>query len=160
MPDAAPTTACPNAVTLRALLDGTLPDELQTATQAHVDRCPNCEAALRQMTAGGESWIGMAEKLKGSGDDDPKLAAALERLKADDGSGGDSGEPAEPQRTRDLLQPADDPKLLGKLGQHEICEVIGWGGMELCSRPTIRACIESSRAGHCRSGSTRKGRSN
>ncbi len=123
-------TACPDAATLRALLDGTLPEDQQAATQAHVDRCPTCEAALRQMTAGGESWIGMAEKLKGGSEDDPKLAAALERLKADDGSGAESSEPAaEPQRTLDFLQPADDPKLLGKLGQHEISEVVGWGGM-------------------------------
>ncbi|MBC7819013.1 MAG: serine/threonine protein kinase, partial [Planctomycetaceae bacterium] len=81
------------------------------------------------MTAGGESWIGMAEKLKGGSEDDPKLAAALERLKADDGSGGEPSEAADPQRTLDFLQPADDPKLLGKLGQHEISEVVGWGGM-------------------------------
>ncbi len=27
------------------------------------------------------------------------------------------------------MQPADDPKLLGKLGRHEISEVVGWGGM-------------------------------
>ena len=130
MSDTSSTTSCPDAATLRALLDGTLPEAQQGTTQAHVDRCPTCEAALRQMTAGGESWIGMVEKLKGSGEEDPKLAAALERLKADDGSGGESSESAtDPQRTLDFLQPADDPKLLGKLGRHEISEVVGWGGM-------------------------------
>ncbi len=130
MSDASPTIGCPDAATLRAVLDGTLPDEQQATTQFHVDRCPTCEAALRQMTAGGESWVGMAEKLKGGCEDDPKLAAALERLKADDGSGGESSTSGtDPQRTLDFLQPADDPKLLGKLGQHEISEVIGWGGM-------------------------------
>ncbi len=80
MSDTSSTTACPDAATLRALLDGTLPEAQQGTTQAHVDRCPTCETALRQMTAGGESWIGMAAKLKGSGEEDPKLAAALERL--------------------------------------------------------------------------------
>ena len=104
MSDASPKTACPDVATLRALLDGTLPDEQQATTQAHVDRCPTCETALRQMTAGGESWIGMAEKLKSGSDEDPKLAAALERLKADDGSGCESSEPAtDPQRTLDFL---------------------------------------------------------
>ncbi len=130
MSDTSSTTACPDAATLRALLDGTLPDDQQTATQTHVDCCPACETALRQMTAGGASWIGMAEKLKVGTEDDPNLAAALDRLKADDGSGDESSEPAtDPQRTLDFLQPADDPKLLGKLGRHEISEVIGWGGM-------------------------------
>ncbi len=129
MSDASPTTACPDVATLRALLDGTLLDDQQTATQAHVDCCPICETALRQMTAGGASWIGMAEKLKGGSADDPNLAAALDRLKADDGSGGERNESTDPQRTLDFLQPADDPKLLGKLGQHEISEVVGWGGM-------------------------------
>ena len=155
MSDASLTNSCPDAALLRALLDGTLPDDQQAATQAHVDRCPVCEAALRQMTAGGESWIGMAAKLNGVGSlfqaasndlenqlgdqrpendsrppRDPKLAAAMERLKADNGSGSELNEPAtDPQRTLDFLQPADDPKLLGKLGRHEISEVVGWGGM-------------------------------
>ena len=129
MSDSSSTTPCPDAAILRALLDGTLPDVQQDAAQTHVDRCPACEAALRQMTAGGESWIGMAEKLKGGSQDDPNLVAALDRLKADASSGGEPSEPADPQRTLDFLQPADDPKLLGKLGQHEISEVVGWGGM-------------------------------
>ncbi|TXT38847.1 MAG: serine/threonine protein kinase, partial [Planctomycetota bacterium] len=130
MSDMTPNSECPDAATLRAMLDGTLPDDQQAATQAHVDQCATCEAALRQMTAGGESWIGMAEKLKNETTDNPKLAAALDRLKADDGSGGESSTPvADPQRTLDFLQPVDDPKLLGKLGQHEISEVVGWGGM-------------------------------
>ena len=129
MSDNSHTPACPDAATLRALLDGTLPDDQQAATQAHVDRCPTCEVALRQMTTGGESWIGMAEKLKTGRADDPNLAAALDRLKADDSSGSEPNEPADPQRTLDFLQPADDPKLLGKLGRHEISEVVGWGGM-------------------------------
>ena len=129
MSDATTSTACPDAATLRALLDATLPEDQQAVTQAHVDQCRICEVALRQMTAGSQSWIGMAEKLKSANDDDPKLAAAMERLKTDDGSGAESGEPVDPQRTLDFLEPADDPKLLGKLGRHEISEVIGWGGM-------------------------------
>ncbi len=129
MSDAIQPTACPDAATLRALLDATLPEEQQAATQAHVDQCRACEVALRQMTVGSQSWIGMAEKLKSSNDDDPKLAAAMERLKTDDGSGGESDETVDPQRTLDFLQPSDDPKSLGRLGQHEVLEVIGWGGM-------------------------------
>ncbi len=129
MSDSSLTTACPNAATLRALLDGILHDNELTATQTHVDRCSVCEAALRQMTAGGESWIGMAEKLKDSGDDDPKLAAVMNRIKTDDDSTGEPNERADPQRTLDFLEPTDDPKLLGKLGRHEISEVVGWGGM-------------------------------
>lgn len=122
-------SSCPDVSTLRALLDGTLPEQQQATTQAHVDQCPTCETALRQMTAGGESWIGMAEKLKGESSDDPKLAAAMERLKTDDGSASETGESVDPQRTIDFLQPSDDPKSLGRLGQHEVQEVVGWGGM-------------------------------
>lgn len=129
MSDTSATTACPDAATLRALMDGTLPEDQQATTQAHVEQCPSCETVLRQMTVGGESWIGMAETLKGGREDDPHLAAALDRLKADDGSAGEPSTPADPQQTLDFLQPADDPKLLGKLGQLEISEVVGWGGM-------------------------------
>ena len=82
------------------------------------------------MTVGGESWIGMAASLKERDErTDGPLAAAMERLKTDDGSSDGEHEQTDPQRTLDFLQPADDPKLLGKLGQHEITEVIGWGGM-------------------------------
>jgi serine/threonine-protein kinase len=129
MSDPIRSTVCPDAATLRALLDATLPEDQLATVQAHVDQCRSCEAALRAMTAGGESWIGMAEKLKGESGSDPKLAAAMERLKTDDGSGGDANEPVDPQRTLDFLSPSDDPKLLGRLGQHEVLEVIGWGGM-------------------------------
>ena len=112
MSDATPSTTCPDAATLRALLDATLPEDQQATTQAHVDQCRICEVALRQMTAGSQSWIGMAEKLKSGSDDDPNLAAAMERLKTDDGSSAESGEPVDPQRTLDFLEPADDPVYL------------------------------------------------
>ncbi|MCX7420891.1 MAG: protein kinase [Planctomycetia bacterium] len=130
MSDHAQTSVCPEKVALRALLDGRLPAEQLAAVQAHADGCASCEAALKQMTVGGESWIGMAASLKERDEQtDGPLAAAMERLKTDDGSGDGDRDETDPQRTLDFLQPAEDPKLLGKLGQHEITEVIGWGGM-------------------------------
>ncbi len=130
MTDITSKNACPENVLLRALLDGGLPAEQQATIQAHVDHCSVCEATLKQMTVGGESWIGMAASLKERDErTDGPLAAAMERLKTDDGSSDGEHEQTDPQRTLDFLQPADDPKLLGKLGQHEITEVIGWGGM-------------------------------
>ena len=132
MSDHAQTSVCPEKVVLRALLDGSLPTDQLAAVQAHADGCASCEASLKQMTVGGESWIGMAASLKERDEQtDGPLAAAMERLKTDDGSGDGDGDRDEtdPQRTLDFLQPAEDPKLLGKLGLHEITEVIGWGGM-------------------------------
>lgn len=130
MSDYSLTLACPEKVILRALLDGSLPTDQLAAVQAHTDGCASCEALLKQMTVGGESWIGMAASLKERDEcTDGPLAAAMERLKTDDGSGDIEHEQTDPQRTLDFLQPVDDPKLLGKLGQHEITEVIGWGGM-------------------------------
>ncbi len=125
-------TSCPDQTTLRSLLDGTLAEAEQAAAQSHVDACPKCEAALRQMTTGGESWIGVAARLKEPaarvGGESP-MAAAMDRLKNEDELAGESPEPTDPQRTLDFLSPSDDPKSLGRLGQHEVLEVVGWGGM-------------------------------
>ncbi len=130
MPDVTSKTVCPENVILRALLDGGLSAEQLAMVQVHVDQCSKCETALKQMTVGGESWIGLAATLKERDEwTDGPLAAAMERLKTDDGSGDGEHEQTDPQRTLDFLQLSDDPKLLGKLGQHEISEVIGWGGM-------------------------------
>ncbi len=131
MTDFASHSVCPDLTTLHALLDGSLSDELRTAVQAHVDQCSACETTLKQMTVGGESWIGVAARLKESPlDDDSQipLAEAIERMKLDDVGSGEA-QAADPQRTLEFLTPSDNPKLLGMLGQHEIIEVVGWGGM-------------------------------
>src|SRR5262245_51817337 len=123
---------CPDAETLRSLLDGKLPEDVRATTQTHVDACPKCEASLKQMTAGGASWVGLAARLNevpaGVGDE-VELAAVMERMKNDDGGAEQETSQTDPHLALDFLSPSDDPISLGRLGPLEITEVIGWGGM-------------------------------
>ncbi len=129
-PEAAVIKDCPTPNELRALLDGTMPEGIATALQRHVDQCRTCQKALETLTVGGESWVGVVHELKqpaGSGSEH-HLQEAMSRMKSDDSGPGERASPDAPTRL-DFLSPSDQPGSLGKLGNYEISEVVGQGGM-------------------------------
>ena len=79
----------------------------------HVQGCPHCQAELEQL-AGSDDWWHDARTFLSSTDN----VVAV----------GDEDSPAE-EPALDFLEPADDPALLGKLGNYEIEELVGRGGM-------------------------------
>lgn len=99
---------------LTRLVEGGLEIGEEETASAHLDVCPTCRIALEQATAEPEWWQEASALLKIDEDDLPPVGR--EEWSANDFS-------------IDFLDPADDPELLGKLGDYEIHSVLGRGGM-------------------------------
>jgi serine/threonine protein kinase len=110
------------------LLDAALPEDQRERYERHLESCGTCQARLDQAETGGGALVALARQL---GDPtlaptDAALSHALDRLH-------DVKSPlrAFTVEPADLyfLRPADEPGLLGMLGNYEVQEVIGQGGM-------------------------------
>ena len=51
---------CPDAVRLRDLLDGMLPDADQASLTSHLDGCTDCQQRLESLAVGGQPWAGVS----------------------------------------------------------------------------------------------------
>jgi serine/threonine protein kinase len=106
---------------LDAFIGEKLSADEEARVQDHLDRCSRCRQRLCE-TAADESWWHLA-------------AASL----ASTDSGSAATEPPAPcsdgavvaLQLKAILQPTDDPQMLGRLGNYEISGVIGRGGMGL-----------------------------
>ncbi len=124
---------CPGIEYWQALLSNPLPPEEEERCERHLRSCPACQERLDRAVTGRDELLNLARQV---GDPtlspaDPVLAGVLERLH----EGPDSGPPA-PPGTEDLyfLRPADRLGVLGYLGDYEVREVIGRGGMGVVLR--------------------------
>lgn len=107
------TTHCDTAQ-LQRLIDEDLTDAEQASVALHVDTCVMCRQQLERL-AGDETWWHQSrEFLSGLPDD------AASKL-----SGAESPE----SLSLDFLDPSDNPAMLGRLGEYDVLEIIGRGGM-------------------------------
>ncbi|MBW3596613.1 MAG: serine/threonine protein kinase [Planctomycetes bacterium] len=143
-------TSC-DSERLRLLLADQLPDEFSAETSQHVAACPRCRAELERLAGEPAWWSEVAECLSagrrqesepgtedrtGSGvsfaqhdrslesspaERNSRPLAAGDSLSADDFFASDFAV--------EFLAPSERPEALGRLGDHEILEVIGRGGM-------------------------------
>jgi serine/threonine protein kinase len=99
---------------LLRLLEGDLPETTQTEVAAHIETCPNCRLQLESFAADESVWVDMREALA-----DGDMQRVL------------SAEPADLLASipLDFLSPSDNPAMLGRVGEFEILELIGCGGM-------------------------------
>jgi WD40 repeat protein len=124
-----PTPAdCPQATDSEALEGGTLSPERREQWERHLESCPLCQERLDQA----DRCTGELVKLcRLFGDPtaaprDPTLTRALEKMHLTiSPPRAHSTEPPELY----FLRPAASPELLGTLGEYEVQEVIGVGGM-------------------------------
>ena len=122
---------CPTSERLKSLLDGTMPEAEQQATQSHVDGCAACQRNLEALVAGTESWDAAVGHLR---DDTPPpvlegMSEVLERMKGDEFVEAAVTQAAVSARPLDFLEPSDRPGSIGRLGVYEVSEVVGQGGM-------------------------------
>ena len=101
---------------LQKLLDGELPDSAQTEVAAHVETCDACRFQLESIAADQALWQEMQSALS---DDNGGLAISSKES--------DRAESA--SIPLDFLSPSDNPAMLGRIGEFEILELIGCGGM-------------------------------
>src|SRR5579871_3909447 len=120
-------TTCPDAASLRNLLDGRLSDEQQAYWNRHLESCPNCQQRLESLAAGKDTWTYAAQSLN-AGAEPPELG--LERIMSESKRKYGEAE-ATAEMTLDFLEPSSDPSHLGKLDQYEVIEVLGRGGMSI-----------------------------
>ncbi len=111
-------TPCSIAL-LESALAGNLPVEDETSLHCHLEECEQCSAALERM-AGGTAWCEEAASL-----------LAKDELDADlPGHAFASGDEwSDVDFTVEHLEPTDDSNMLGRLGDYDVMEIIGRGGM-------------------------------
>ena len=102
---------------LRQLLDGELEPSVETDVIQHIGTCEVCRRQLESFAADESWWQGTRDAL-------------LEEL--DSNGAWSLQQPADnspPNIPLDFLSPSDNPAMLGRLGEFEILEWIGCGGM-------------------------------
>ncbi|MBS0205121.1 MAG: serine/threonine protein kinase [Planctomycetes bacterium] len=131
---------------LQRLLDESLPETAERDVAEHVAHCPTCQAELEDMAAGRVWWKEASQRLSRSSFESAPAPSTSEGNTPDA-----AGLPTELEQNRrrttanstcdsdsdhfdydfavDFLEPSDDPTKLGRLGDCEIVEVIGRGGM-------------------------------
>ena len=121
-------TPC-NAQQLRLLLNDELPQSLQTEMADHVAGCESCRLALESLAGDASWWSEVESCLKANeseltpGGHPPALDAASQ------GEATSNSDVLDFDFVVDFLDPCDQPETLGQLGDYEILEVIGRGGM-------------------------------
>lgn len=100
--------------TLESALAGSLSAEEEARLYQHLESCQACSAALEEL-AGGSAWCQQAATLLGRQRVEPEASLTEHWSEAD--------------FTVEHLEPADDPKLLGRLGGYDVLAMIGHGGM-------------------------------
>ncbi len=117
-------TAC-DAARLRELLDGTLAEAQQSALIRHVETCSACQQSLETCAAEPPWWDEASRSLR--------ALASAHRSAQNASSASERREDAEPlgacQFVRHYLEPSRKAGGLGRLGEYEVTEIIGRGGM-------------------------------
>lgn len=107
---------------LRQLLTESLSERDEAELSAHVAICPACQRQLEEFAAGSDWWAEAGHRLSSA-------VTTSEKLSGDDFSHDDEAAHFATDFAVDFLEPSDDPKTLGRLGEYEIVEIIGRGGM-------------------------------
>ena len=138
---------------LKRLLDESLPEAVESEVSTHVASCPACQVELESLAAGRGWWDEAGRRLSGLGENAafiglmPHASHGTRDELSGESEGGRTGRPSygdaihedsshadEAARFAtdfavDCLEPSDDSAMLGRLGEYEIVEVIGRGGM-------------------------------
>lgn len=113
---------------LQRLLEDTLPEATERDVAEHLAACANCQQALESLAAGKGWWDEAARRLSHS-----SFALSPQGSGVNDDWPGPSQDCLTDQFVSDFavdfLEPCEDSKQLGRLGDYEILAVIGHGGM-------------------------------
>lgn len=111
---------------LKRLLSNELSVAEQSAATGHLEECATCCQALETLAADDDWWADASSFLGGMEDSDtlasrPTRIDASQPLSSVDSAVGDI--------PLDFLDPPDTPAMLGRMGEYDILEPIGCGGM-------------------------------
>jgi eukaryotic-like serine/threonine-protein kinase len=103
---------------LQKLLTEALPEPEESDVSNHLAICASCRREFEVLAAGREWWAEATQRLSRKTVRDQEFASSH-----------DDDAQFTTDFAVDFLEPSDDPKALGRLGEYEIVEVIGRGGM-------------------------------
>ncbi len=118
---------CPPANRWRALLADDLPPAEQADLSGHLELCPACQRTLEECAAHRDAWTAARSLGALTQARSPVLSDVIDQLKLDPES--DHGSSDGAQLPLDFLDPPDRPGPLGRIGQYEVLEEVGRGGM-------------------------------
>lgn len=111
------TTTCDHG-RLRSLLDGNLPERAEADVALHVESCESCRHELESLAAEEPWWQETRELL--SDESSNRYANEVRE---------DRAEGLSPTPVALGLNESDNPAMLGRLGEFDVLEIIGRGGM-------------------------------
>jgi serine/threonine protein kinase len=131
-------TPCPESRMLRALIDGRLTGSSQSAIEAHLGECEDCQARIESLSGGEDDWPQRLRELRNvQAVESPGLKRVIGTLKDELSA---ENEPVSRHAAADVtevLHFLDPPELegdLGKLGPYRVLQMLGQGGMGLVLR--------------------------
>ncbi len=125
--------------TIQRFLEGRLPDAEQLSFEQHLEQCSVCDRRLASISASQDFWI-ETHRFLGDTRELPDLQSktfSLDWSSTEDWSNRNAF-------CEIKLDPSDDPRMLGRIGEYEINSVIGRGGMGVVLRawdPTLGRTI-------------------
>ncbi len=117
---------------LELLLAGQLSETEQSDAAQHLDSCVSCQHELERLAGDQTWWSDASSLLRPQSTDREKSDEEYCHLSSAMLLSTDELGPVE--FTLDFLEPSDNPAMIGRLGEYEILEMIGRGGMGVVLR--------------------------
>ena len=114
------TNQCLETKRLVRLIHEQFDERDETEIVAHIDQCSKCQAALERAAGGDEIWDELQSHLT-------QELCTGEASTGETQTPGKSRAEIELQKLQSYLGPTDDPRYLGRLGNYEVCGLIGQG---------------------------------
>jgi serine/threonine protein kinase len=129
-----PLSSCPEASRLQALVEGILAEPDQAAVTQHLETCETCQDRLEEAAAGDALWSMAAEHLRQGESMPQRILQRLLPHGSQTCACSDAEVVAATALSLGFLSPATAPGHLGRLGQYDVLEVLGQGGMGVVLR--------------------------